>query len=76
MAKKSKQQIEFVCPECGSDRVTVEARTKYMANGLDHWCHTVKVQDSNALADCLECEWSGINSDLKRAAQAKEGGAQ
>ena len=66
MAKKTKQQ-ELVCPECTSNRVTLEARTKYMANGLDLWCHSVKVQDSDAQADCLECGWRGINSDLKPA---------
>lgn len=59
----------YVCPECGSDRVTLEERTMWMANTGELWCHRVKEHDHDAVADCLDCDWQGIHSDLTRTQQ-------
>lgn len=54
----------LVCPECGSDEVTVTVVTKYMVNTLEHWCHSVKSHDDNAEVNCINCGWDGFRSDL------------
>ena len=69
MVKKKKQHVEFTCPECGSERVTVEERTMFMANTLDHWRHRVKAHDSDAVADCLDCDWQGVRHHLAKPEQ-------
>ena len=65
--KKSKKYTEpvYVCPECGSPEVTVTAEQMFMVNTGDHYCHSVKTQDSNAQATCLECRWAGQRDQLK-----------
>lgn len=52
------------CPECGSEEVTLTAEQMFMANTLEHYCHSVKTQDSDAKADCLECRWEGERRQL------------
>jgi transcription elongation factor Elf1 len=53
------------CPECGSADVAVTAEQMFMANTGDHYCHSVKTQDSNAKATCLTCRWVGKRAQLK-----------
>jgi transcription elongation factor Elf1 len=55
------------CPECGSDQVTVTAEQMFMANTGDHYCHSVKTQDDDAKATCLDCRWEGERKDLVAA---------
>jgi len=55
----------LVCPECGSDRVTVAHVQKFMANTGEHWCHSVKTQDSDSESGCLDCGWNGMRQDLQ-----------
>lgn len=57
----------YTCPECGSDRVTLAHIQTFMANTLEHYCHSVKVQDSDAPARCLDCPWSGQRHHLVQA---------
>ena len=52
------------CPECGSDKVTVTAEQAFMVNTGEHYCHSVKTQDSDAKARCLACGWVGEHKDL------------
>lgn len=59
----------LTCPDCGSDRVALTAEQMFMANTGEHYCHSVKTQDSNAKATCLDCRWEG------RRDQLKDGGA-
>lgn len=54
----------YKCPECGSEEVTLTAEQSFMANTLEHYCHSVKVQDDNAKARCLECDWTGRHDQL------------
>jgi hypothetical protein len=54
----------LTCPECGSAEVTVEHHQMFMANTLDHYCHSVKTQDADSPSTCLECEWKGLRKDL------------
>lgn len=56
----------FVCPACGSDRVTVTAEQMFMVNTGQHYCHSVKTQDADAKAECLYCGWKGQRLDLLR----------
>jgi hypothetical protein len=54
------------CPNCGGDRVTVEAITTYMANSGEHYCHSVKPHDPDTRSHCLDpfCNWSGYRMNL------------
>lgn len=54
----------LTCPECESDQVAVTAEQMFMANTGEHYCHSVKTQDSDAKATCLACRWTGQRSDL------------
>ena len=40
----------YVCPECGSD----------------HYCHSMKPQDADSPATCIDCQWIGERRDLKK----------
>lgn len=58
------------CPECGSDKVTLTASQSFMANSGEHYCHTMKTQDDDSEAYCIDCCWSGVRHNLdKKAAQ-------
>lgn len=56
--------MAHTCPECGSEEVTVAHIQLFMANGGDHYCHSVKTQDSDSPAGCLDCNWSGERGQL------------
>lgn len=58
----SKEKLR--CPECGSSKVTVTEEQMFMANTMEHWCHSVKAHDDNAKAKCLKCDWGGLRKDL------------
>ncbi len=55
----------LTCPDCGSTSVTVTEEHAFMANGGDHYCHSVKAHDSDAKATCLDCRWEGQRQHLK-----------
>ncbi len=55
----------LTCPTCGSAAVTVTAEQMFMANTGEHYCHSVKVQDDDAQASCLGCQWRGHRVQLK-----------
>lgn len=55
----------LTCPECGSDAVAVTSEQMFMANTGEHFCHSVKAQDSDAKATCLTCRWEGLRSGLR-----------
>lgn len=52
------------CPECESDRVTLTSEQSWMANTGEYWCETVKTQDFDAKATCLDCWWEGRHDEL------------
>lgn len=52
------------CPECGSLNVTVTAEQMFMVNTGAHYCHSVKTQDDDAKAGCLDCQWTGRRDQL------------
>jgi hypothetical protein len=54
----------LTCPSCGGDRVVLYEETSYMANSGEHYCHSIKMQDPNAKASCLDCQWSGQHDQL------------
>lgn len=54
----------FKCPECDSDMVTTEHHQMFMVNGGEHYCHSVKTEDPDSPATCLECGWNGQRKDL------------
>ena len=54
----------LVCPECGSDQVTVTAEQSFMVNTGEHYCHSVKTHDDEAKARCLACQWTGHRGAL------------
>jgi hypothetical protein len=53
------------CPECRSRQVAVTAEQMFMVNTGEHYCHSVKTQDSDAKATCLKCRWTGERAQLK-----------
>ena len=58
---------KLVCPECGSDQVTVTAEQSFMVNTDEHYCHSVKTHDPDAKARCLSCQWQGERRALAPA---------
>lgn len=67
MKKKTKQQ--YHCPECEGVDILVYEKTawKLGADGdFDFYCHSVKLQDSDAEAVCHGkfCGWKGERRDL------------
>lgn len=46
---------KLTCPACGSDQVTTEHHQMFMVNTQEHYCHSMKTQDSNSPATCLDC---------------------
>ena len=56
--------MKFVCPECGSKKVTSTAEQMFMVNTGEHYCHSVKAHDDNAKAACLKCQWKGRRDEL------------
>ena len=58
---------KLVCPECGSDQVTVTAEQSFMVNTGEHYCHSVKTHDPDAKAHCLSCQWQGERRALAEA---------
>ena len=55
----------YVCPECGSDRLTAEHIQTFMIYTGGHFSHSIKTHDSDASATCLACWWKGERKDLK-----------
>jgi len=55
---------KLTCPHCGSDQVTLTHEQKFMANTGEHWCHIVKIQDHDAKAYCIDCQWEGERHHL------------
>jgi hypothetical protein len=64
-AKNAYDEPTLICPECGSDEVTVTHEQMFMANTGKHWCHSVKTQDVDSKACCLKCRWYGFRQDLQ-----------
>lgn len=56
--------MKLTCPNCGSERVTLAHIQTFMANTLEHYCHSVKVQDNNSPARCIDCDWKGQHDAL------------
>jgi hypothetical protein len=52
------------CPECSSTEVTLTHEQMFMANSHEHYCHSVKVQDTNSQSSCLDCGWVGVRRQL------------
>lgn len=63
--------MTYKCPECESEKVVLVSETSYMANGGDFFCHSVKTQDSDATARCLDCGWSGRHDQLTGYGEAQ-----
>ena len=66
MKKMHTENAVLVCPECGSTEVAVTAEQMFMVNSGEHYCHSVKTQDDDAKAECLNagCSWAGCRSQL------------
>lgn len=52
------------CPACKSTNVTVIEEHMVMANTLEHYCYSVKANDNDATAVCLDCHWRGQRVDM------------
>lgn len=52
------------CPVCDSKKVTLQHVQTFMANTLEHYCHSVKVQDPDSKSMCLDCLWTGQHDQL------------
>lgn len=69
MPSKSKKHVfdplpVLKCPCCDSSEVTLTAEQSFHANTLEHYCHSVKIQDPDSKAFCLSCQWTGFRKDL------------
>lgn len=56
--------MTYHCPECRSTEVTLTYEQKFMANSGEHYCHSVKTQDPDSKAGCLDCDWTGRHDQL------------
>jgi transcription elongation factor Elf1 len=65
MKPKKQHQEVFSCPSCGSREVTTAHIQTFMVNTGEHYCHSVKTQDSDSPAFCLDCQWEGQRKDLE-----------
>jgi predicted Zn-ribbon and HTH transcriptional regulator len=54
----------YCCPECESDKVTAEHQQMFMVNTGNHYCHSMKIQDPDSPATCLDCGWEGVRENL------------
>jgi transcription elongation factor Elf1 len=61
---------KLICPECGHEKVLVETITTVDANTFEHYCYSVKAHDSDAVARCTNCEWTGRRDQLKEVLPA------
>lgn len=50
---------------CYGEKVALTAEQMFMANTGEHYCHSVKTQDADAKATCLECRWEGRHDQLE-----------
>ena len=55
MSNTPRTEPIYVCPACGSDQVTTEHHQKFMVNTGDHYCHSMKPQDADSPATCIDC---------------------
>jgi predicted RNA-binding Zn-ribbon protein involved in translation (DUF1610 family) len=62
---RKRKEPKLVCPDCGTDQVVVVAEQSFMVNTGEHYCHSMKTQDSDATSRCLECGWAGQRQNLK-----------
>jgi len=69
MSKKKPTQTLLHCPDCGSTEVTLTHEQEFMANTGEHYCHSVKIQDHDAQARCLKCNWQGERQHLQEKTQ-------
>jgi Zn finger protein HypA/HybF involved in hydrogenase expression len=58
------QESLLLCPSCESSGVVVTAEQMFYINTSEHYCHSVKIQDSDAQAACLNCDWAGERHQL------------
>ncbi len=56
----------FVCPNCGSDKLLVREETSFYLNTMEFYCHSVKAGDSNAKIICPECWWEGERKHIDK----------
>jgi len=67
-APKQKLRVRHVpqlrCPECMSEQVTLQHWQTFMANTMEHYCHSMKTQDDDSPSRCLDCQWVGLHRDL------------
>ena len=56
--------MTLYCPVCNSQEVTLTHEQSFKANTGDHYCHSVKIQDSDSKARCLDCGWQGERRNL------------
>ena len=62
---KHMKEPTYHCPECDSERVTTEHHQMFMRNTGEHYCHSMKPQDGDSPATCLDCHWTGEGYQLK-----------
>jgi hypothetical protein len=62
----------YLCPDCHEPDVTLTAEQSFMANTLEHYCFSVKIQDANAQARCIKCGWTGEHSELTNYQAVKD----
>ena len=55
----------YICPQCGTEDVTVSHLQRFMVNTGEHYCHSVKTQDPDSEATCLGCSWIGRRDELQ-----------
>lgn len=62
----------YTCPECKSDKVTTAHIQTFLVNTGEHWCHSVKTQDSDSPARCIDCSWEGERHQLDSTGEDEE----
>lgn len=52
------------CPECGSQKVFSSHIQAFYINTGEHYNHSMKTHDANSPSGCVDCDWTGVLSDV------------
>jgi transcription elongation factor Elf1 len=68
---KKKTDARYKCPVCESTELLVYAQTSFNMNTGEFYCHSVKIQDSDADVRCMSCDWIGKRKDFSEEGESE-----
>jgi transcription elongation factor Elf1 len=68
---KKTPEARYKCPTCDSTELLVYEQTAFDMNTNEFYCHSVKVQDSDAVVKCQSCGWTGKRNDFPEEGESE-----